>query len=269
MVVTEHEHRTGHRRGEIVEPVQLLDGDLPALVAGLRPCRAPRASRRRRRSRTARLRPPSTRRASRRGCRARGASARRAGRTRRGTPAYSSSVPRFVRSPLTSTTSGSSDSISAIAPRFIVSGYGFSPGSERSTGPSSSSITPWSWPHSVSPKCTSFTVASVASGLPAGTSSVVHRAGEELVDGRAVDLDRVLGAGIEAAEAREVVRAGRGLTSLVTDPGRRPSRPGRSRTSRRPRRADDRHHLRVANLDAHGSGAAAAAEAAGEPPLAA
>ena len=42
--------------------------------------------------------------------------------------AYSSSVPRFVRSPFTSTASGSSASISAIALRFIVSGYGGSPG---------------------------------------------------------------------------------------------------------------------------------------------
>ena len=49
---------------------------------------------------------------------------RRAACTPRRNAAYSSSVPRSVRSPFTTTASGSSRSIASIAPRFITSGYG-------------------------------------------------------------------------------------------------------------------------------------------------
>ncbi len=49
--------------------------------------------------------------------------------------AYSSSVPRSVRSPFTTTASGASRSISSIAPRFRISGYGSVPGAAVNTGP--------------------------------------------------------------------------------------------------------------------------------------
>src|SRR5439155_476214 len=52
--------------------------------------------------------------------------------------AYSSSPPYAVRSPFATTTSGSSLRISSITARFIVSGYGGSPGAERKNGPMSS-----------------------------------------------------------------------------------------------------------------------------------
>src|SRR4051812_10431980 len=88
---------------------------------------------------------------------------------------YSSSVPRLVRSPLTITASGSSCSMAAIAPRFMVSGYGSSPGPAVKTGPTSSDVP--SFPHSTSPKCTSLTVAIVVSRRPGGAASVVTVSG--------------------------------------------------------------------------------------------
>ena len=53
--------------------------------------------------------------------------------------------------------------ISAMAPRFISSGYGSSPGPTENTGPSGM---PSMIPHTSSPKCTSFTVATVANRSP-------------------------------------------------------------------------------------------------------
>src|SRR3989440_8285216 len=89
----------------------------------------------------------------------------------------SSSVPASVRSPLTTTTSGSRPRISSITAPFITSGYGGSPGSARRIGPSSSSPRSPIRPHSTSPKCTSLAVAIVASRRPAGRSSFVNDGG--------------------------------------------------------------------------------------------
>ena len=95
-------------------------------------CRAPRASRRGARPRTGRPRRPASgsliaswlpRTWCRRGRRALRNVARNA--------SYCSGSPRSVRSPLTTTASGSSSAISATAPRPITSGYGGSPGSRR------------------------------------------------------------------------------------------------------------------------------------------
>ena len=44
MVVTEHEHRLGRRRRELVEPLELLGGDAAAGRCRDARCRAPRAS---------------------------------------------------------------------------------------------------------------------------------------------------------------------------------------------------------------------------------
>ncbi len=57
----------------------------------------------------------------------------------------------------------------------MVCGYGGSPGSAWKTGPISSSVP--SNPQLVSPKCTSFAVANVASRRPAGQARVVTSAG--------------------------------------------------------------------------------------------
>ena len=160
MVVAEHEHRLRRRAGEVVEPLELLGGETAAVGAGPHGVehRERDARQRRRRTvpvaaivsviiaswlpRTWCMRSPSREYARR-------------------NAAYSSSLPRLVRSPFTTTASGSSRSIASIAPRFITSGYGSAPGSALKIGPTSSGVP--SIPQCVSPKCTSFTVANVAS----------------------------------------------------------------------------------------------------------
>jgi hypothetical protein len=77
-------------------------------------------------------------------------------------------LPVSVRSPFTTTTSGSSASISSTTAPFIISGYGGSPGALESTGPMASVAGSPVLPHSVSPKWTSLAVATVASSRPRG-----------------------------------------------------------------------------------------------------
>src|SRR4029079_14712578 len=123
---------------------------------------------------------------------------------------YSHSAPRFVRSPLTTTATGSSASISAIAPSFITSGYGASPGAVVNTGPISSGVP--SLPHSCSPKCTSFTVAIVARSGPGGPGKVVTEFGS-----RSVASTPSTASGYSVAGSRPVIRAEWYGPLVVTD----------------------------------------------------
>ena len=111
--------------------------------------------------------------ASRRGCRARGACGHRAACTRRGTTAYSSSVPRFGEIALHDDRVGIERARSRRSrPRSSPPGTAARPVPRTKTGPSSSGVP--SLPHSASPKCTSLTVATVASsatGRPRRASS--------------------------------------------------------------------------------------------------
>ena len=105
-------------------------------------------------------------------------------------------------------------------------GYGASPGADRTHGPSSSSVAVWIIPHTVSPKCTSLTVAIVASGGPRRRRERAHRCRDELVGGQPVDDERVLGVGRESRDRGEVERTGGG-DRVVADDGRRPRRRAR------------------------------------------
>ena len=97
----------------------------------------------------------------------------------------------------------------------MTSGYGAAPGSDVNTGPSSSGVP--SSPHSVSPKCTSFTVAIV-------DEQPTRRLRQRRDLGRqqrrrlgAVDRDRVRRRRLEADHPGRVVRTRRD-DAPVTDP---------------------------------------------------
>ena len=120
---------------------------------------------------------------------------------------YCSSEPRSVRSPFTTTASGSSASISAIAPAFITLGYGGSPGLRVQDRAELLGVR--GRPHSTSPKCTSLTVAKVASCRPGGRASVVTCRREQLRRLGAVDGERIFGLGLQAGDPGGVIRAGR------------------------------------------------------------
>ena len=98
--------------------------------------------------------------------------------------AYSSARPRSVRSPLTTTTSGSSASISVdhgAVHHLGVRRLARRRREDRADAPRAGSPRR---PHSVSPKCTSLAVATVASSAPDGRASVRTRAGSARVAAR-------------------------------------------------------------------------------------
>ena len=206
MVVTEHEHGDVRGGGELVEPLELVRRDAAAVGAG--------SGRVEHRERDAlELDCEVT------GCDLfgdhrvvvaahvvhaidRGASTRR--RTARTPPR----CPRFVRSPFTTTASGSSASISSIAPAFITSGYGSSPGSDAE--------------HRAEllgrPELAALLLAEVdvvhgrdrREELAGRPHERRHRRRQQLRGVDAVDAQLVLGLGLETGDPRRVVRPGRG-----------------------------------------------------------
>ena len=116
----------------------------------------------------------------------------------RGTPRTARAAPVSVRSPFTTTASGSSAAISATAPRPITSGYGGSPGADDRIGPMASVAGSPVSPHSVSPKCTSFAVAIVASRRPAAGRACARSAGSQRSGATPSTASVVLGVGRQA-----------------------------------------------------------------------
>ena len=146
--------------------------------------------------------------------------------------------PRSVRSPFTTTASGSSardlgDHGAGSSPRGTAARRARRAGSGRCSlagiaecarTRSRRSGRRWRW-------------RSSRAARPAGAPACAPSAGSQLVGRRALDVERVLGVGLEAVDARDVVRTGRSSTSwsptrVVTDS----SGLGRER-DRRPRRA--------------------------------
>ena len=125
-------------------------------------------------------------------------------------------------------------------------------------------------PHSVSPKCTSLVVATVASSRPEGRASVRDDGRQVLGGSDALDLERVLGRRFERADPREVLRTGRG--HLAPADARRDGDTGIARERDDDLVGPDAHQLRVGRRShprRRGSGAVTAPDAARQPPRAA